>query len=56
MKRKQQGKSNQSSNKVRALDSSRLSGARGGGGIVIQIVGPTPFEMSLQHNEALIRF
>lgn len=55
MKRKQQGRPNQSSHKLRAIDSHRLSSARGGDGIAIQVVGPTPFEMSLQHNEAFIR-
>lgn len=55
MKRKQNTKSNGSRTVVRAIQPKQLTRARGGGGIVIQIVGPTPFEMPLQHNEALIR-
>ena len=54
MKRKQNSKSSESRAKLRALETKQLAGARGGGGIVIQIVGPTPFEMPLQHNEALV--
>ena len=36
-----------------AISANRLSEVRGG--ISIQIVGPTPFEMPLQHNETFVR-
>jgi hypothetical protein len=39
---------------MRTIDANRLTAVRGAGGITIQIVGPTPFEMRLQHNETLI--
>jgi hypothetical protein len=44
-----------SNTRNRMIDTSRLSDVRGGGGITIQIVGPTPFEMRLQHNETFVR-
>ena len=39
----------------RTIDANRLSDVRGGGGITIQIVGPTAFGMTLQHNETFVR-
>jgi len=42
--------------RTRAIAANRLIDVRGGGGgITIQIVGPTPFEMQMQHNERLVR-
>jgi hypothetical protein len=40
----------------RTIDANRLIDVRGGGGITIQIVCPTPFDMALQHNETLVRW
>jgi hypothetical protein len=57
MKRTQRPRSIRPGNndRNRMIDVDRLSDIRGGGGITIQIVGPTPFEMRLQHNEAFVR-
>ena len=57
MKRTQQPGSTGSSTKTRmcTIDANGLIDVRGAGGITIEIVGPTPFEMRLQHNETLIR-
>ena len=57
MKRMQQPGSTRFSAKtrMRTIDANRLIDVRGGGGITVQIVGPTPFEMRLQHNETFVR-
>jgi hypothetical protein len=57
MKRTQRPGSIRSSNndRNRTIDANRLIDVRGGGGITIEIVGPTPFEMTLQHNETFVR-
>lgn len=57
MKRTQQPRSTRFSAKtrMRTIDANRLIDVRGSNGITIEIVGPTPFEMRLQHNETLIR-
>jgi hypothetical protein len=58
MKRAQQPRPIRSSSNTRnrLIDASRLSGVRDGGGVTIQIVGPTPFEMTIQHNETFVRW
>jgi hypothetical protein len=57
MKRAQQPRPIRAGNHTRnpMIDANRLSGVRGGGGVTIQIVGPTPFEMTMQHNETFVR-
>jgi hypothetical protein len=40
---------------MRTIDANRLTAVRGAGGITIQIANPTPFEMTLQHNETFVR-
>ena len=55
MKRKQHRISSKPHGQTHMIEPGRLAEVRGGGGIAIQIVGPTPFEMRLQHNETLVR-
>jgi hypothetical protein len=57
MKRRQRETPNKASPKARAIDPDRLTHVRGGSdlGIAAVKIGPTPFEMSIQHNEALVR-
>jgi hypothetical protein len=38
-----------------ALDAKRLTAVRGGTGIAVDVVSPTPSIMQLQHNETLIQ-
>jgi hypothetical protein len=57
MKRTQQARPIRSSTntRTRVIDANRLTDVRGGGGITIQTVGPTPFGMEMQHNETFVR-
>ncbi|HEX3473659.1 MAG TPA: hypothetical protein VHT91_01395 [Kofleriaceae bacterium] len=55
MKRTQHRASNPPRGQTRVIEPRRLTEILGGCGITIQIVGPTPFEMRLQHNETLVR-
>jgi len=56
MRRKQRTQRTQSSKTacLGTIDANRLIEVRGGG-IEIQIFGPTPFEMRMQHNETFVR-
>jgi hypothetical protein len=56
MKRNQHRASNQPRGQTRVIEPGRLAEARGGSGITVQIAGPTPFEMPLQHNETFVRW
>jgi hypothetical protein len=57
MKRKPRETSTGTHGMTRTIDLNRLTDVRGGGdlGIGVEKVNPTPFEMRLQHNEALVR-
>jgi hypothetical protein len=57
MKRTQRETPVKVSPKTRSIDPDRLARVRGGSdlGIAVVKVGPTPFEMSQQHNETLVR-